>query len=149
MITLLILPDMPGPRPAPSRGLLSDVRSFLQPRRVIGTRVEVVGPRYLEVTVRASVKTLPAASKSAVQQDVVAALNGFFDPLKGGPAGTGWPFGRDVYRSEVMQVIDAVAGVDHLLTLDLIAEDCAPQCGNLCLRPTWLVAAGAHQIEVV
>jgi len=149
IVTLLVVPDMPGPRPSPSRGLLNDVLSYLQPRRVIGTRVEVIGPSYVEVTVRATVKSLAMTSKNAVQQRIVDALNQFFDPLEGGPEHNGWPFGRDVYRSEVMQVIDEVAGVDHLLSLDLVADGCAPQCGNLCLRPTWLVASVAHQIEVV
>jgi hypothetical protein len=48
-----------------------------------------------------------------------------------------------------MQVIDEVSGVDHVLSLDLIAEGCEPQCGNVCLSPTALVAAGQHEIEVV
>jgi hypothetical protein len=99
--------------------------------------------------VRATVKSLAMASRNAVQKNIVDALNSFFDPLKGGPEHTGWPFGRDVFRSEVMQVIDEVAGVDHVLSLALIAEGCAPQCGNLCLRPTWLVASGVHQIDVI
>ena len=149
MVTLLVVPDLPGPRPTPSRGLLNDVLSYVRPRRVIGTRVEVIGPSYVEVTVRATVKSLAMASRNAVQKNIVDALNSFFDPLKGGPEHTGWPFGRDVFRSEVMQVIDEVAGVDHVLSLALIAEGCAPQCGNLCLRPTWLVASGVHQIDVI
>jgi hypothetical protein len=83
-----------------------------------------------------------------VQQNVIAALNQFFNPLNGGPDGTGWPFGRDVYRSEVLQVIDEVVGVDHVLKLELIVEGCEAQCGNVCLGPTWLVAAGNHEIEI-
>jgi hypothetical protein len=110
--------------------------------------VEVVPPRYLEVKVRAMVKALPGISKSGVQQKVILSLNRFFHPLCGGPDGTGWPFGRDVYRSEVLQVIDEVAGVDHVLRLELIVDGCEPQCSNVCLGPTWLVAAGDHEIEI-
>jgi len=149
IVTVIILPDMPGPRPTPSRGLLRDVSTYLHGRRIVGTRVEVVAPRYLEVAVRANAKALSGSSKNAVQQKVIAALNRFFNPLNGGPDGTGWPFGRDVYRSEVLQVIDEVVGVDHVLKLDLIVEGCEPQCGNVCLGPTWLVAAGNHEIEII
>jgi len=149
IVTVIVLPDMPGPRPSPGRGLLRDVSRYLHGRRILGTRVEVVAPRYLELAVRASVKALPGVSKSAVRHEVIAALNLFFNPLNGGPGGTGWPFGRDVYRSEVLQVIDEVAGVDHVSKLELIAEGCEPQCGNVCLGPTWLVASGDHQIEIV
>jgi len=84
-----------------------------------------------------------------VRQKVIAALDSLFNPLNGGPDGTGWPFGRDVYRSEVLQVIDEVIGVDHVLKIELIADSCDPQCGNVCVAPTWLVAAGNHQIEIV
>ena len=149
IITLIILPDMPVARPTPSPGLRRAVARYLNRRRVIGTRVEVVSPTYLEVTVRAEVKALAGVSKANLAEKIVEALNRFFDPLAGGPDGTGWPFGRDVYRSEVMQVIDEVAGVDHVASLDLIAEGCDPQCGNVCLAPTWLVAVGSHEIKIV
>jgi hypothetical protein len=99
--------------------------------------------------VNATVQAAAKGSKSAVEKNIVDALNRFLDPLIGGPDGTGWPFGRDVYRAEIMQVIDRVAGVDHIVSLELIAERCEAQCGNVCLGPTWLVQAGAHQIEVV
>lgn len=149
MITLIILPGMPGVRPSPGSGLRRAVAAYLQRRRVIGTRVEVVGPTYLEVAVRARVSALPGVNKANLQQKIVAALNEFFDPLRGGPERGGWPFGRDVFRSEVMQVIDEVAGVDCVISLALIAEGYEPECGNVCLSPTWLVAAGQHEIEVV
>lgn len=149
VITVIILPDMPGPQPMPSPGLLRDVSTYLHSRRLVGTRVEVVAPRYLEITVRARVRSLSGTNKNTVRQRVVAALDSFFNPLTGGPDGTGWPFGRDAYRSEVLQVMDEVAGVDHVLKIELIADGCEPQCGNVCISPTWLVAAGNHQIEIV
>jgi hypothetical protein len=59
----------------------------------------------------------------------------------------GWPFGRDVYRSEVLQVISGVAGVDNVLQLSLSGDGGEGQCGNLCVRPTQLVVSGTHMIE--
>jgi hypothetical protein len=111
----------------------------------------VVGPTYREVAVEVQVKALPGASKSGVQQRIVDAINAFFDPLTGGPDGAGWPFGRDVYQAEVMQVVEKVQGVDYIASFDLLADgcSCAPQCGNVCLAPGWLVAAGQHQIGVL
>jgi predicted phage baseplate assembly protein len=148
IVTLIILPEMPGPRPMPSPGLRRRVAAYLTPRRLIGTRVEVVGPTYLEVMVRATVRACEGVSTNALQDRVVAALNEFLDPLTGGPEGTGWPFGRNVYRSEILQVIDGVSGVDHVLAMALVAQGREAQCGNVCLSPTWLVAAGRHQIQV-
>jgi hypothetical protein len=51
-------------------------------------------------------------------------------------------------RSEVLQAVDAVAGVDHVLALDLIGPDGA-SCGNLCIGPLGLVTPADHEIEVV
>ena len=149
LITLIILPDMPAPRPYPSRELKRTVRAYLHRRRVIGTRVEVVGPEYVELAVRASVKATLAVSKAALQGKISEALNRFFDPLGGGPDKTGWPFGRDVYRSEVMQVIEEVPGVDHVLSLELLMGCGRATCGNVCLGPTSVVGAGAHEIKVI
>ena len=115
---------------------------------MVCTRLEVVGPRYLEVRVRARVRTHAHVSPAGAQYRIKQALDRFLDPRSGGPSGLGWPFGRDVYRSEVLQVIDGVPGVDHVLELSLSAGDDEPRCGNLPLCPTWLVAPGTHQIEV-
>jgi predicted phage baseplate assembly protein len=60
----------------------------------------------------------------------------------------GWPFGRSVYRAEVLQVIQSVAGVDHVESLELSADGAVPTCGNLCVSPFQLVAPGTHTITV-
>ena len=149
MITVIVLPYLPQGSPMPTPGLLRAVSAYLRPRRVIGTRVEVVGPTYLQVAVQASVQSMSGTNRAGLQQAIITALNIFLDPLIGGPDGTGWPFGRDVYRSEVMKVMDAVPGVDYISSLALLADCGQPQCGNVCLGPTWLVVSGTHQITVL
>jgi hypothetical protein len=149
MVTVIILPFLPQGSPMPTPGLLSAVAANLRPRRVIGTRVEVVAPTYLDVAVQASVQSIAGTNKTTLQTAIVAALNNFLDPLVGGPGGTGWPFGRDVYRAEIMKTIDAVSGVDYIASLALLADGGQPQCGNVCLGPASLVEAGTHQITVL
>lgn len=149
IITLIVVPHLPRRRPVPSSGLKRLVREYLFPRRVIGTRVEVIGPTYVEVTVLAQVQALRGVNKADLRQRIATALDRFFDPLTGGSQLTGWPFGHDVFRSEVLQQIDETTGVDHVLSLALTANCGQPQCGNLCLQANELVAAGQHQIEVV
>jgi len=148
IVTVIVLPFLPAGRSVPTQGLLRAVRSYLSRRRVIGSRVEVVGPTYLDVAVQAGVQSLAGTNATILTQAIVDALNRFLDPLVGGPAGTGWPFGRSVYRAEIMRIIGAVTGVDYITSLDLIAGNSGPQCGNVCLGPTGLVVAGTHQITV-
>jgi predicted phage baseplate assembly protein len=146
---VIVLPFLPVGQPMPGRQLLQLVKRHLDRLRSIGTRVEVTGPVYLELTVRATVEACTGVARTALQDRVVAALNRFLDPLTGGPDGTGWPFGRDVYRSEILQVIDQTPGVDHVVSLELVANGGDPQCGNVCLGALGLVFAGRHSIEVV
>lgn len=148
VMTVVLVPYLPLGRPAPSPGLRHAVAAYLDRRRMLGTRVEVTGPTYTEVSVHAQVQAARSASRADLASRLRAALDGFFDPVAGGPDGVGWPLGRDVYRMEVMRVLDEVAGVEHVLELELLTAAGA-QCGDICIGQIGLVAAGAHQIEVV
>jgi hypothetical protein len=123
------------------------VGRHLRRRGVVGTRILVAGPDYVEVTVRARVRAAPGADGAALAREATAALAAFLDPLDGGPDGGGWPFGRDVYRSEVLELLDRLPGVDVVLALEL-AGPCPRGCANVCVPPTALVASGAHAVEV-
>ena len=146
IVTVLVLPFLPALRPYPSAATRRAVAAHLEAYRLIGTRFEVTGPVYTEVAVRARVRR--AGPAAGLRDRITAALDAFFHPLRGGPAGDGWLFGRDVARSEVLQVIDAVEGVDHVVDLEVLGP-CGASCGDVCLGPLGLVAAGEHEIEVV
>lgn len=149
VVTVMVVPNTPGPAPQPDRTLRDRIKRNLNNYRMIGTRVEVTGPVYLEVAVQATVLAYPRQNTAKIRDAIAAALNRLFDPLTGGPQGTGWPFGRDVYRTEVLQTIVKIPGVDHVVSMNLLPAGCPPQCGNICLKPTWLVTPGKHAIEVL
>ena len=147
-VTVMVVPRYPRARPLPSNGLLRRVRSYLERRRTIGTRLVVAGPTYVEVRVRVALRAGRRADPIRVRADVEAAIRAFLDPLSGGPEGRGWPFGRDVFRTEVLQVVDGVRNVDHVLELEMFARDEDGACGNVCIGPTELVASGTHEVTV-
>jgi predicted phage baseplate assembly protein len=148
-VTLVVVPELPRRAPRPGPGLLREVRAYLERHRLVGTRLAVVGPRYATLTVKATVRALAGADPEWVRREVVARLDTLLDPLRGGPRGAGWPFGRDVYRAEILQAIDGVSGVDHVLTLSLLDGSGVEQWGNVCVGPTELVLAGRHELTVV
>ena len=86
----------------------------LEPRRLLTTRVHVVGPRYLGIKVRMTVVLKPDAVATRVQSQAVAAVRDFLHPLRGGPGRDGWPFGRNVYASELYELLDTLQGVDYV-----------------------------------
>jgi predicted phage baseplate assembly protein len=149
IITVIALPYLHKDQPSPGDGLKQAIANYLSPRRVIGTRVQVVGPRYKNIFVIARIKALAGADTIELKQRVIRSLNRFFHPLTGGQDNNGWTFGGDVFRSEVLQVIDETEGVDHVSALDLASGCGEPQCGNICLAADELVAAGEHQIDIL
>jgi predicted phage baseplate assembly protein len=148
VVTVMIVPHLPRRRPVPSQGLRRAVAMHLARRRVVGTRVEVVGPSYTEIAIRATVQTLPGAHAGELRARLLSALDAFLDPLEGGPDGTGWPFGRDVYRSEILHVLDRTPGVDYVASLEIIRDGQESQCGNICLPSDGLTTPGAHSIDI-
>lgn len=94
------------------------VDRLLQQRRLLTTQTQVAGLQYTNVALLIQVvRQTTAKSIARLEGDVTTALLRFFHPLTGGPDGKGWPPGRAVYRSEVYQVIEGVAGVDHVAAL--------------------------------
>jgi hypothetical protein len=47
----------------------------------------------------------------------------YLDPLLGGPTGDGWPFGRDLYLSEMQSVVQGVEGVEYAQDVTLYQVD--------------------------
>ena len=147
-ITLIVVPALPAGRPTPSAGLLRAVSAYVGRRRIIGTWIEVVGPSYVEIGVQAKVAMVRGQSRSAVGTAITEALQRFLDPLVGGPDGSGWPLGRDVYVSEILTTIARVPGVQHVTSVALVVPGQPPQCGNVCLGALAMTLSGVHQIEV-
>jgi predicted phage baseplate assembly protein len=148
VVTVVVIPWLPAARPLPSSGLLRAVATQLAPNRIVGMRFEVTAPRYVAITVVATVAARRAAVPGDVRRQAVEALDVWLHPLSGGAAGTGWPLGRDVGRTEILQVLDDLAGVDHVVALELVGP-CGESCGNLCLGRLELPISGAHAITVV
>jgi predicted phage baseplate assembly protein len=93
----------------PSDRVLQAITSCLDERRLIGTRLVVEPPVYQGVTVVARL-TAPPGDADRVREAALAALFGYLDPLRGGPEGTGWPFGRPVQYGEVFGVVQRATG---------------------------------------
>lgn len=108
---------MAAQQPTPS--LLSAVKGTLIPRRVLTTRVHVVGPTYFVVPLTAKLFLREGFTRAQVTAAAIAALEDRFHPITGGADGRGWPFGRPVYTSDVYALLDAVPGVDFVTDVDL------------------------------
>lgn len=93
--------------------LIPIVADALDQRRLLGTRVHVVGPRLVPLTVQVTLHLLPGAVPDFVKTQAAATLKAHFDPFVG-RGGAGWPLGRDVYVSEIYRLLDGLPGVDFV-----------------------------------
>lgn len=147
-LTVAVVPWLPVDRPVPTPALLARLRAELEATRTLGTRVFVVGPDYVRVGVRAILRLLPGARAEDVVARGRTAVDTFLHPVTGGPSGRGWPFGRAVRRSELLQLLDQVPGVDRVEQLELRREPHGDAvCGDLALCATQLVLAGDVDLQ--
>lgn len=98
----------------PSEKLLTGVRDYLEPKRLLTTRLHIVAPGWVTIKVNIKLILQPGAKKGSVLEQVKKALEGFFHPLTGGIGGKGWEFGRNIYISEIYQLLDKQPGVDYV-----------------------------------
>lgn len=106
--------DGPLSPPPVSDELRAALWAFFDERRILTTRHHVVDPDYVPVQVSANLALRADAPPSAALDAARAALARFFDPLAGGVAGTGWPFGRSVFASEVEALLQQVPILDYV-----------------------------------
>jgi hypothetical protein len=126
-----------------SEGFKKTVCLHLDRHRLLTTRIEVIDPEYVQVSVQATVKVKPLASANLVKERVIKALEKLFNPLD-------WPFGKTVFNSVVCAKIEQVDGVDCVQNLTFIAKGNAQHVdGNLKIGENCLTFSGVHLIETV
>jgi predicted phage baseplate assembly protein len=133
-VTMLVVPDAPGPAPRATPATLAAVCAWLDRHRLVTTEVFATCPTFRRVRVVADIVVAPDADLAQVRRAAVEAVVGFLHPLHGGDDGQGWPFGGTIYSSALFRVVLGVPGVsrirDNQLTVEL-DEERAPFCRDV------------------
>src|SRR5262249_53054625 len=100
-VSLIVVPQQANLRqpPVPQKAALW---AYLDVRRTLTTRHHVVGPHYAPISAEIVIACTSDALPTAVRGRVVGQLEDFLKPL-GDATQEGWPFGRDVYASELFE----------------------------------------------
>ncbi len=124
--------------------LRDELRAYLDRYRLLTTTLHIREPGYLGVSIAAEVAPAEYSAPETVRQRVLERLNQFLTPLAWdedenlsellGSPWEGWPFGRNLYVSELFALIQQVPGVKHVLdvkvryqTLSITREAAAPE----------------------
>lgn len=93
------------------RDLVERAKQYLEPRRLLTTRIHVVGPRLVTIGVNVNLVLKPDAVQKTVKKEVENRLSQFLNLQV-------WPFGRNVYVSEIYRLLDPIPGVDFVTKID-------------------------------
>jgi hypothetical protein len=132
LVSVIVLPKGGAPL---SLALRDQVRDYLDARRLVTTRIFVVEAEFVPVNLTVTVVKTPEANPVELEATVRAVIREYYDAEFGGdPAravayvagnsterGGGWEFGRDVFRSEIFELLERVGGVDHVERIDVPA----------------------------
>lgn len=121
-ITLVVLPRLSNPN---TENLRKTLKRFLNQRRLISTRLHVIDPNYVKVKVSATLYLRDSADYPTVEAEAARRIQAFFAPLDSQEfwQGNGYPFGADIYLSEMYQLLDNLPGVDYVEEVKLTDFD--------------------------
>lgn len=98
--------------------LREEVLEYLDERRLLGVQVQLQQPEYLGVSVQTELVLEPQYQNPTAQAEIVQQLQvdlyRYLNPLTGGPEQMGWPFGRPLYPSDIMALLQQRAGIQYL-----------------------------------
>lgn len=148
--------------------LRRQITDYLDKRRLLGTQLELAEPQYVGVSVQVQVALQdtydnPQAQRSIATQLRVA-LYRFLNPLTGGGFdGGGWAFGRPVYPSDIIALLQQTPGILYIGPVVLFAlrrqgtrweRQVAPEFvdpGSLGLICSWADAElrSGHVVDII
>ncbi|MDR0320577.1 MAG: putative baseplate assembly protein [Treponema sp.] len=115
-IVIIIIPVIPSGETVafkliPSRELLRRVTSYLDERKLVGTKIRVQGPVYRSFSVRLTlVFRSDILDIERLKKTIETTLRSFCHALTGGD-GSGWEFGKTVTTGAVLKQLEKVQGI--------------------------------------
>jgi hypothetical protein len=120
----------------------------------LGTRLEIMTPKYVPITVEARIKGKAGTDFEQVAAEIESMLYRYINPVYGGPDGKGWPFGHDIYVPEIYAVIYKMGNFRYIDEVRLFPVD--PETGErgeatarVSIAPDSLICSHKHEVTVV
>ena len=166
LVYVLVIPHLPRPEERMEEAQLrlepedvTKLTAYLDERRLLTTRVNIRPPAYQWVSVRVALGAAPDFEQAQVEKSVLSRLYLFLNPLIGGlegKDGKGWPFGRDLFLSDVYQCLQGIEGVQFIRGVEMFRTkpgEPPPAQGTpeemIEILAHGVVASGIHQVNFV
>ena len=109
-------------RLVPSNEVMRFVKRYLDERKLVGTVLNVIRPRYKDLSLRVVLIRRTVGTSDRLRKDIEAKLRRFLHALVGGRDGSGWEFGRPVLKPELIHLVEEVPGVEGVDNLEIRDE---------------------------
>jgi hypothetical protein len=150
-VSLIVVPDTADPRPCPSLELRRTVKDYLRQRApsvlASGDRIVIRPPDYVDVSVEAEIFVTSLEHAAAAESKARATLERFLHPLRGGPDGAGWEFGRPLWKSDVFSALEDIAEIDRIEHLQFHCRG-RTDGERVVIGPHELLASGSHLLVI-
>jgi baseplate J-like protein len=159
-VLVVLVPEGTEPRPSPGLGLLQEVGAYLGARAAPAVRLNLSGPRWIEVWV-SDLSVVPRAMQraDALAATLAQALTAFFHPLTGGFDGRGWQLEQLPRSSDVCRMVASIRGVKAVKSLTLVfkpldrslfkyPDDIVETTVDASIDGT-LICSGTHTVRIV
>ena len=144
-VQLTIVPSTADPQPKPTTDLRALIHDFLAKHCDPSATLEITDPVYIKIEVATKVAVIFQAQPSIITKSIEQRIAGFLHPLTGGFDGLGWEFNRKPYRSDLYRVLESVAEVDYVYSLEILEK--SPRLSNDQPKP-FLISSGIHQVTI-
>ncbi|MEZ4368346.1 MAG: putative baseplate assembly protein [Kofleriaceae bacterium] len=128
-VTLVLVPKADtraedlGRRLTPSNEALRYVKRYLDERKLVGTMLNVVKPRYRDLSLRVVLIRRTIGTSDRLRRDIDLKLRRHLHALVGGRGERGWEFGQPVLKTELIHVVEEVPGVEGVDVLEIRDEE--------------------------
>lgn len=149
-MAIAVIPKLDVMPPVPSALLIESLETYLETFRLIGTKVHVIAPRYIKVTVQADI--IVADRFNFDKRKVVDVLNVLISPYVQKEGVGGWPFGKKVSVSAISNEISKVKDVLYVkeVTLNAVGERITySEQGEIVLDLDSMVYSGEHEVVLL
>lgn len=152
-VKVLVVPrvnDLNGYIPPAALALPDDVReairAYLDERRLISTRLDVLPPAYFWVSTKVILGVGRFANAESVKIRAETRLYQYLNPITGGPDGKGWPFGRHLYATDIISALRDVSGIEVIHEVKLLPITWDPQGKAVSGEATEEIKLVAHGV---
>jgi predicted phage baseplate assembly protein len=109
-------------RLVPSNEVLRFVKRYLDDRKLVGTVLNVIRPKYKDLSLKVILIRRSVGTSDRLRKDIESKLRRYLHALVGGRDGRGWEFGRPVLKAELIHLVEEVPGVEGVDNLEIRDE---------------------------